>query len=401
MNPVLVNVAPDIYLVGTAHVSKKSVEEAVAAIRELRPAVVAVELDRRRRDALLRKTKWEEMPVEKLLEGRRGYLFLAQAFLSSIQRRLGEEFGSEPGSEFLAAMKAAEETKSEVALVDRDITTTLKRAWRTMSLREKMRVLWYGMKAIFTVGGEDDGKGKEKEKKIDLDEMMKEDVLSMMLNELRALAPSAAKVLIDERDAYMAMKIVECAKRGRVVAVVGAGHVAGLRKQIRRVLDHRRMPPEKALNAIPPKSGEWGKVVGYSMLAFFVLFVAWLVLHGKWKEALDAFLAWFLIHGALAALGALLARGHPFSAGAAFLVAWWTPFHPLLAAGWFSGYVEIKMRKPTVGDLKAVTELKFDTWRTFFGNKVIRVLFVASFTNLGTVAANFIAGTYLIRMGLG
>ena len=137
-----VKIKDNIILIGTAHISKDSVDEVRAAIEKYKPDVVAVELCQRRYDAITKKDQWEKTPVTKLLKSNNAYLMLAQTFLGSIQRRLGKEYGVEPGSEMIAAMQEAESNKIPVALVDRDISITLKRAWRKMGFREKFRLSW-------------------------------------------------------------------------------------------------------------------------------------------------------------------------------------------------------------------------------------------------------------------
>ena len=138
----------NIILIGTAHISKDSVKEVREAIEKYKPDIVAVELCKRRHEAITKKDKWENTPVTKLLKSNNAYLMLAQTFLSSIQRRLGKEYGVEPGSEMIAAMQEAKKHGIDVALVDRDITITLKRAWRKMGVREKFRLSWEFLKAM-------------------------------------------------------------------------------------------------------------------------------------------------------------------------------------------------------------------------------------------------------------
>ena len=137
-----VKINDNILLIGTAHISKESVEEVKKAIEKFKPDIVAVELCQRRFDAITKKDKWEKTPVTKLLKSNNAYLMLAQTFLSSIQRRLGKEYGVEPGSEMIAAMQEAKKHNLSVAHVDRDISITLKRAWRKMGIREKFRLTW-------------------------------------------------------------------------------------------------------------------------------------------------------------------------------------------------------------------------------------------------------------------
>ena len=161
-----------------------------------------------------------------LLKSNNAYFVLAQTFLSSIQRKLGKEYGVEPGSEMIAAMHEAKKHNLEVALVDRDITVTLKRAWRKMGIREKFRVVWEFLKAMV-------GYDEEELEDLDLKELMKQDVISQMMEEFSKIAPSAANVLIHERDQYIAQKIFDESKKGKVVAVVGAGHINGIKSILR------------------------------------------------------------------------------------------------------------------------------------------------------------------------
>ena len=200
-----VKVNDNIILIGTAHISAESVEEVKQAIDEYKPNIVAVELCKRRHEAITKKDKWESTPIDKLLKSNNAYLMIAQTFLSSIQRKLGKEYGVEPGSEMIAAMDEAKKHGLEVALVDRDISITLKRAWKKMGFREKFRLVWEFLKAIL-------GYDEEELEELDLEELMKEDVISAMMKEFGEIAPSVSKVLIYERDQYIAKKILDESK---------------------------------------------------------------------------------------------------------------------------------------------------------------------------------------------
>ena len=160
-----VKVNSNIILVGTAHISKDSVKEVKDAIEKYKPDVVAVELCEKRYEAITKKDQWENTPITSLLKSDKAYLVLAQTFLSSIQRKLGKEYGVEPGSEMIAAIDESKKQDIEVALVDRDISVTLKRAWRKMGIREKFRLAWEFMKALF-------GYDEEELEELDLKELM-------------------------------------------------------------------------------------------------------------------------------------------------------------------------------------------------------------------------------------
>jgi pheromone shutdown-related protein TraB len=384
-----VKVNDDIILVGTAHISKDSVEEVKKVIEKYKPDIVAVELCKRRHDAITKKDQWENTPITSLLKSNNAYLMLAQTFLSSIQRRLGKEYGVEPGSEMIAALNEAKKHNLKIALIDRDISITLKRAWKKMGIREKFRLTWEFFKAIL-------GYDEEELEELDLKELMNQDVISSMMEEFGEIAPSASTVLIHERDEYIAKKILDESKKGKVVAVVGAGHIQGIKKH----LEKKKLDVDlKKLEIVPKKRFSILKAVGYIVPIVFVALIVYLFLTGGWDKAGNALLMWFLINGSLSALGTAIARGHPLSILTAFVAAPLTSLNPAIAAGWVAGYVEFKLRKPVVKDFQTLS--KMDSTKDFFNNKVIRLLMVVALANVGSMIGTFIALPYLISLGIG
>jgi pheromone shutdown-related protein TraB len=382
----------NIILIGTAHISEESVNEVRKAIEIHKPDIVAVELCQRRFESITKKDKWENTPVTSLIKSNNSYFMLAQTFLSSIQRKLGKEYGVEPGSEMIAAMQEAEKFHLPVALVDRDITVTLKRAWRLMGVREKFKVVWEFLKAMI-------GYDEEELDDLDLKELMKQDVLSQMMEEFSKIAPSAAKVLITERDLYIAQKISEESKKGKVVAVVGAGHISGIKKQLE---EHNKPVDLQALEQIPKKRFSLVKAVEISIPVIFFSVIAWIIYStgvDPWNKIKDIFVIWFLVHGILAAIGVLIARGHPLSAFIAFIAAPFTSLEPFFAPGWFAGLVEAKLRKPLIKDFQELS--KIQSIRDFLRNKVIRLLMVVALANLGSIIGTIIALPWILSLGIG
>lgn len=379
-------VKDNIVLVGTAHISKDSVEEVKEVIENYKPDIVAVELCKRRYDAITKKDQWENTPITKLLKSNNAYLMLAQTFLSSIQRKLGKEYGVEPGSEMIAAIKEAEKHNLEVALVDRDISITLKRAWRKMGIREKFRLTWEFLKAIV-------GYDEEELEELDLKKLMDKDVISSLMEEFSVIAPSISNVLIHERDEYIAKKIFDESKKGKVVAVVGAGHLKGIKEQ----LEKKELKTDLSkLEEVPEKRIKISKVIGYSIPILFVALIAWLFFTrgtSAFDQLKNVFLWWFLIIGGLSAIGTAIARGHPFSICTAFVAAPFTALHPAIAAGWVAGYVEAKLRAPVVKDFQNLS--KIENFKEFWNNKVIRLLMVVAFANLGSMIGTIIAFPYI------
>ena len=266
---------PGITLVGTAHVSKESVREVLETIARVKPAIVAVELDENRRKALVDKKAFEATPITDLLKGGRGSFILAQTLLASYQRRMGAKEGVEPGAEMLAAIQAATAAGAQVELVDRDIGVTLRRAYGLMRFGEKMRLTWELFKSVM---------GAEDEEEIRVDEMLQEDVLTTMMADMAAMAPTVANVLIHERDAYLAANIREAAKGGHVVAVLGAGHLKGVEQH----LLHPERPIDKApLELIPKKKFPVGKAIGWALILSILGVFAW----GFYRASREAALA--------------------------------------------------------------------------------------------------------------
>ena len=385
-------ISDNIILIGTAHISEESVLEVRNAIETYKPDIVAVELCQRRYDSITKKDKWENTPVTALIKSNNAYFMLAQTFLSSIQRKLGEEYGVEPGSEMIAAMQEAEKYHLTVALVDRDITVTLKRAWKMMGIREKFRVVWEFLKAMI-------GYDEEELEELDLKELMKQDVLSQMMEEFSKIAPSAAKVLISERDQYIAQKIYEESKKGKVVAVVGAGHINGIKKHLENQQLNANL---QELEQIPKKRFNLVKVVEIAIPVIFFGVIGWIIYStgmNPWNKIKDIFLIWFLVHGILSGVGVAIARGHPLSILTAFVAAPFTSLEPFFAPGWFAGLVEAKLRKPLVKDFQELS--KIESVRGFLRNKVIRLLMVVALGNLGSIIGTIIALPWILNLGLG
>jgi pheromone shutdown-related protein TraB len=382
----------DITLVGTAHISKKSIKEVREVINKEKPKIVAVELDQARYDALTKKKRWEETSIAKILKEGKMFLVLAQIILAMIQRKLSKE-GVRPGAEMVAAIRVAKKNKCEIALVDRDITITLKRAWANMGGWEKFKLFFYFMIAIMGLD-----RLKEEAEEIDIDKMTEDqDLISMMMEELRKVAPAATKTLIDERDAYLAKRIIETQeeKDVKVVGVIGAGHLKGV---VRYLKKPEKIPDLKELEIIPTKRVKVSVIFGWWLTAMILglfAFVFWR--YGIWK-VVEMGIWWFLINGILASLGAILAGGHPLTWLVAFVAAPFTSLNPLIGAGWVAGYVEAVLRVPKVKDLQKLSTM--ETFREMYRNQFVRVLLVASLVNLGSSIGTFVAIPVIAWLGL-
>jgi len=370
----------EIVIVGTAHVSEKSVQEVTRAIEELHPDVVAVELCNSRYRALTGQEETGELQIKEILSGGKLYLLLVQWFLAYVQKKIGSDLGVKPGSEMIAAIEVAERTGAKVALVDRDIGVTIQRFWSAMSFVEKAKLVGSMIPAAF-------GKGEE----IDIDKVTEEDVVSQIIEEFRAVSPKAASVLIDERDAYIARNLIRLGREQRVLAVVGAGHKEGITKYLAHP---EKIPPFENMARLSKKRVSVPKLFGAALMLLVVITIAAVLISGSSNESLfSALKIWFLVNGVLSALGVVIARGHPLSALTAFMIAWLTSLNPLMAAGWFAGIVEAWKRKPTMADTKKLAEA--ETFKELMAIPLFRVILVAALANIGSVAGT-ILGAYLI-----
>jgi len=370
-----------VIIVGTAHVSPKSIEEVVETIEKERPQAVAVELCVQRYLAL--KGEKQNIPVLDIIKKGEAHLILFQLLLSYFQRKIGEEYGVKPGEEMLAAITKAEETGAEVLLIDRDIAITFRRFWNSLSIIEKLKIGYNLIKGFFS------------REDVDVDEMLKENILDAMVKEFRDIAPSAARSLIDERDAFMATNILAALKKyNSIVVVVGAGH----KKGIQRYLSNPELiPPVEELTEIK-KGTNYLKIIGYAIFALVILIFAAILSTLNTVLILKAFVIWFIINGILAATGAAIAGGHPYSIIAAFCSAWLTSLNPAMAAGWVSGVVEAWKRNPTTRDIEELS--KADSFSHLIKNRVFRILLVAALTNLGSMIGTFV-GLYYVMQATG
>ncbi len=363
------------YIVGTAHVSQRSVDEVRAVIAQLQPDVVCVELDKARHEALTKDSAFRNLDVFKVVREGKGLYLLAHLALSSYQRRIGATLGVRPGAELLAASETADQQGIPVELIDRDINITLRRTWRNLGLWKRSQLLT----SLF-VGWDDEEEEKDAPPKPigDQIEGLKEpEALSQMLAKLGQKVPEIKGPLIDERDRYLASKMVE-AGRGhqRVVAVVGAAHVPGMLPQIGQPLDRA------ALESVPPPSLLW-TIVKWMVP---VLFVAALIYGWRWSDKssfAEIMLAWILPTSIGAGGLTLLAGGSLLTVASALLVAPIAAIHPLLGTGMVTGVVEAWRRKPSVADCERLPE-DIQSLRGFWRNPVTRILLVAVASGIGT-----------------
>jgi pheromone shutdown-related protein TraB len=369
----------EIVLVGTAHVSRTSVEDVRRVIAEEKPDRVCVELDQGRYTALTQGSTWRELDIGKVIREGKGFLLLSNLVLASFQRRLGADLGVKPGEEMLAAVKAAEELGIPTALCDRDIQITLRRAWSKTGMWGKSKMLAAMVSSVFS---------DEKLKPEEIEKLKEKDALASMMEELAEYLPSAKEVLIDERDRYLAVKISQ-AEGKKLVAVVGAGHLSGITRHIQELAGSSAEQDLSALETLP-KKGLWSKILPWLVPALLVGIFCLGFLKSGLQFSLGLALNWLLANGGLAALGSLIALAHPLTIAIAFLGAPIATLNPFIGIGMFTGVAEAFLRKPRVEDFEHLQE-DASSLRGFYRNRVTHILLVFLLSSLGGVIGNFIA----------
>lgn len=364
---------PSLEIVGTAHISEKSVDSVRETIYEKKPEIVAIELDWGRYQRLIEESngivREEKMDLKSILKSSNLIVTLVTAFLSNAQKRMGEDVGVKPGSEMLEAAKIAQEVNAEVALIDRNIQVTLKRTINGMSLKEKLTFLYEFI--VSYIFGNDEEENMEEE----IERLKQEDTITEVMNYFKEASPGGYNALVHERDAYMAYNL-KSLEESNVVAVVGAGHKQGIMNFLE---NPETIPSIETLNYIKESKFSITKIILYLIPALFVIIFIVAFFQGINIEG--GLINYLLFAGGGAFLGSLLSGSKIQSAIVAFLVAPITVIHPLLAAGWFSGLVEGKLRKVGFDDMRELAD--FESFGDLWHNKLFRVILVVIGTNLG------------------
>ena len=372
-------------LLGTAHVSRASVDAVEAALATGGYDTIAVELDAQRHRAMTDPDVLAKLDLFQILrEGKTG-LVAGNLALAAYQRRLAEQLGVEPGAELKAAAVGAEARGLRLSLIDRDVGTTLKRAFAGLGFWGRAKLM-AGLGASLLA--DDEVEAGEIEK------LKQGDYLESSFGEFAAGSPPLYRAVIAERDVYMANRLRQVGAEGarEVLAVVGAGHLKGLERHLREDSEAPG-PVLAALDAVP----EGSKIPWFTIFLVVFLFggFAWGFWQGGAELGGELVLQWALITGLGGALGCLAAGGHPLSVLAAFVSSPLTPLHPALASGTVSAAVEAWVRKPTYADF---LRLRDDTGKLsgWWRNRVARVLVNFFLTSLGTFIGVWVAGANII-----
>jgi pheromone shutdown-related protein TraB len=371
----------EVTLLGTAHVSRQSVEDVRAALASENYDAVAVELCQPRYQHLTGDHDWRELDLLQVIRSGRAGLVAAQLALSAYQKRLADQLGVEPGGEMRAAIDGAQAKGLPLWLIDRNIGITMKRLVRS--------VPWYQRSLLFTgILGTFLTRGRIEEQEI---ERLKEgDLLESSLTEFAEKSPRLYRTLIEERDRYMAARLRERVTESRpqrVLAVVGAGHLKGLSERLAENSDPAAEC--QALETVPPP-GRFIHILPWLIVAIILAGFAIGFARGPelgWRLVAE----WVLINGTLTAIGAVLARAHPLTIVTAFFASPLTSLNPTIGAGMVTAAVQTVLRPPHMSDFDTVREA-ITTLRGWWANRVARILLVFVLCTVGSASATYIAG---------
>ena len=376
-------------LLGTAHVSKASIDAVLAAIDSGRFDAVAVELDEQRHKALTQPDALAQLDLVKVIRERKVAPFAANLALAAYQRRLAEQLGIEPGAELKAAATEAVARNLHLQLIDRDVGITFRRILQGLSW-------WDRTKLIAGLGGGLFANDEVSED--DIERLQEGDMLESSFGEFARDTPSLYATLIDERDQYMAAKLRERSDGARnVLAVVGAGHLKGMAKYLAEEQREPAALTTQLAHVRQKRNIPWITII---LMLLICGGIAWGYFNGGRELGRELLLQWVLWTGGLAGLGALLARGHVLSILAAAISAPLKPFRPGLPPGMFSALAEVHLRKPAYPDFLALRD-DAQTLAGWYRNRVCRVVLVFLLTNLGSMLGVWISGAAIVRKLMG
>ncbi len=368
-------------LLGTAHVSQASVEAVERAIESGRFDAVAVELDAQRLQALTDPDALAKLDLVEVIRKGRVALFAANLALAAYQRRLAEQLEIEPGAELKRAVTLANERNLPVHLIDREVGLTFRRASQRLGFFGKIKLvmgLGAGLFASEEVG------------EAEIEKLKQGDMLEASFGEFASESPALYETIIGERDRYMATRLREVhdpAQR-EVLAVVGAGHLAGLARYLETDTDAPG-PLRESLEDVPKKRNiPW---ITLAILAVVLTGIGVGFYRGGLGVGSELLAVWAMYTGGLAGLGCLLAGSHPLSILTAIVVAPFKPFRLSIPTGAFSALVEARLRKPAYEDFLKLRD-DAQSVRGWYRNRVTRVVLTFMLTNLGSMLGLWLTG---------
>jgi len=373
-------------LIGTAHISAESIEEVATCIAEQNPDCVAVELDEKRYESMTNPSAWSDLDIVQVFKNNEGFLLLAKLVLASFQRRMGRKVGVQPGDEMKAAVNRAKIMNIPVVMVDRPLQVTLQRAWQKNTFFGRCKL--FSTMLVNSFSTEDISSEQ-------IETLKKTSEMDLMMNEFSEFMPVIKEVLIDERDRFIASKILKTEGQ-KVLAVLGVGHLPGVQKHMELIASGQESGEvEDILNV--DNSSSKKKFLSFIIPAIIIALLAAGFYFGGVKTGKAMLGSWVLWNGLLSALGTLLAGGHVFTILTAFFAAPVTSLCPLIGAGMVTGLVQVFVCKPKVADMEHLHDDVLSI-NTVYKNRILRALLVFLFSTIGSSLGTFIAGASFIKL---
>ncbi|MEO6926925.1 MAG: TraB/GumN family protein [Rhodanobacter sp.] len=377
-------------VLGTAHVSRSSMEAVQGLLEHEHFDAVAVELCESRAQGMRDPEAFKQMDLFQVIRQGKAGMVTASLVLSTFQKRLADQSGIQPGAEMKAAMDGADQRGLPTWLIDREVGTTLKRAWRSVGFWQRFGLLGGLLASVFE---------REDIAQEEIEKLKQSDLLESAFSEFASGSKPLYESLIGERDAFMAARLREEASRTatsesrRVLVVIGAGHLKGLCMQLREQQDEPALIVAD-LAQTPPKA-RWPKWLAAGLVLLVFVAIAW-AFHRNAALGTQALMTWVLFTGGFAALGALAAGGHPLSIVAAFIAAPIKPFRPGIPAGGISAMAEAWVRRPRVADFDSLRD-DIVHWSGWWKNRVARTLLNFLLVTVGTLVGEYSAGIHIIK----
>ncbi|MCZ6565591.1 MAG: TraB/GumN family protein [Gammaproteobacteria bacterium] len=367
---------------GTAHVSRTSAETVQKMIQTEEFDVICIELCQSRFNSIVNPNLLAEMDLLDVIREGKASMVTASLALGAFQQRLAEQLGIEPGVEMKTAITEANRLNLPIVLIDREIGVTLKRVYHNVPFWKRI----YLVAGLFT-----SVLSHEEVTEEEIEKLKSGDILETTFTQFSEDAKDLFQPLIDERDQYMAAKILQAVdehQNKNILAVVGAGHLKGMQNY----LEKKDLSPQATITSLDevPRKKSWFKFIPWIIVA---LIFAGFFLGFKKSPDLGWSLIWqwVVINGGLSALGAAIAGAHFLTVVTAFLAAPLTSLNPTIGAGMVTSAVEIYIRKPRVKDFE---ELRKDSttamgWRK---NRVAKILLIFLLSSLGSAIGTYVAG---------
>lgn len=372
-------------LLGTAHISQQSRDQVVEMINSDRYDAVAVELCDKRYQSLLGETaSWD---LWQMIRERKLGAMSAMLVMSAYQQRLAEQIGTEPGLEMKIAIQLAKEKDLQLALIDRDIGITMRRLYRCVPWWQRSALLFSLLFSLFS---------RQRITAEEIEKLKQGDFLDNIMQQLQLSSKMLFRVLITERDRYMAATIIDFVRQHRprrILVVIGAGHQAGVHACLHQPAADTSSERAR-LTTVPPRS-RYLKLIPWLIVA---LIMVGFVIGFRQDMALgwDLLGFWIVINGGLSALGALIAAASLPTIVTAFIAAPLTSLNPMVGAGMVAASAEMFYDKPRFTDFQ---NLRMDTrkWSGWRRNRVARLVSIYVLSSLGSVFGTYVGGVYIYQ----